>query len=179
MAAHKIKRQNFVTKLLMNEAIKKISEIRRSNLKLLRQIAEEEYLKQYPDSKYINEMFCEYVGLRLSIYYQLLKEETKPKFSEYYARMIEAEAKLPVLWLDKKRVDVEFNEIMLDVEKVQKTVRTLLDFVKSKSFSLKSKKAEDKLTNKVIEFMYHNDEITKEDIIKMLVEIESSISQDN
>lgn len=167
---HKIRYHKFATKIQMNEAIRKISKIRRDNLKLLREEAERVYLSEFPNTKYTNEMFSEYVGLKLAVYYQLLIEKTKPKFSEHYARKIEVEANLPMLWMDKKRKDVEFNDIKLESVKVAHAIKVLLEFVQNPDFEIKSNQAEDKLVNKIIEHMYSNETITKKNLISFLVE---------
>lgn len=167
---HKIVGQNLATKLKMNEAIKKLSEIRRFNLKLLRKTAEETYLKQYPDSKYTNEMFAEYIGIRLAVYYQLQIPKTKPKFSEHYARKIEVEADLPMLWMDKKRENVEFSEIKLEADRVFNSMKELLQFIKNPDIKVNSIEAEDKLIKRTIEFMYSNESITQKNILTFLLE---------
>jgi len=154
----------------MNVIIKKLSEIRRSNLNLLREIAEKAYLEQYPDSKYTNEMFAEYIGIKLAIFYHLQNPKKKPKFSEHYARHIETEAELPSFWMDKKRKGVEFNEIKLEAERVFSSVKVLLDFMKNPDFKINSSKAEDKIIKKIIVFMYSNEEITQKNIVDFLLE---------
>lgn len=115
---------NYVEKLMSE-----IHQIRRANIKLLRDIAEADFKEQHPDSTYKDYMFAEYIGLSRSYYSQIKNPDMRPNISERTARAIEIEVELPTGWLDKDHETDNYEDVFLDGFLIKKLMLLFKDFL--------------------------------------------------
>lgn len=132
--------------LLMSE----IHQIRRSNLNLLRTIAEADFKQQNPNDTYKDYMFADFIGLSKSYYSQIKNPESIQNISERTARAIEKQIELPTGWLDKNHETDNYEDVFLDGYLIKKIVLLFKDFLTLEhiNFNLDSK---DERLSKTIE----------------------------
>lgn len=148
----------------------KIHDIRRANIKLLRDIAETDYKERNPGETYKDYMFAEYIGLSKSYYSQIKNPDLKPKISERIARTIEAEIELPVGWLDKDHEADDYQDIFLDGHLIKKTMLLFKDFLSLDGINFEKDNNDEKLSHVIEQLIvktskYQN--ITLDDIVTL------------
>lgn len=116
--------------LEIHTLMKAIQEIRRANLELLREIAEQDYKEQHgQNKKYTDLMFSEYAGISQPHYSMIKNSKLDVNFTEKTARRIELSVELPIGWLDIDHETDNYSNVFLSGQLIEQLVLGFIEFI--------------------------------------------------